>query len=103
MCRRIVYAPAALVVVAMMSAARAAEPTPVAPDREKAIRALDLGQADEVPADWFSPAPLAFSPLPPEPEDRPAVVPLPPAVGPGMAGLATLAAIRFGRRTCRRR
>ena len=35
--------------------------------------------------------------------ERPAVVPLPPALGTGLVGLGTMAALRVGRRVYRRR
>ena len=109
MCRGIRYAPAVLValVVVMPVTARAA---PAAADAPAAVdgggeasRRFDLGEADEAPADLFSPSPLDFVAAAPEPEEKPVVVPLPPALGPGLAGLASLAAVRVGRRVCRRR
>jgi hypothetical protein len=64
---------------------------------------VDLGETDLVSADLFMPAPLDVAPLPPEPHEAPVVVPLPPALGPGLAGLGTLAAMHVGRRAYRRR
>jgi hypothetical protein len=106
MYRGIAYTPAAVAALAIVVTAaptRAAADAAATGGRGESIRALDLGEVDEVPADLFRPAPIASAPPPPEPQETPVVVPLPPAVGPGLAGLATLAAMRVGRRAYRRR
>ena len=74
----------------------------------RSVRSFELPAADEAQPDLFTPDPLGISPAPlwveaPEPEEAPVVVPLPPALGTGLAGLATLAAVRVARRVYRRR
>ena len=104
MCRGMICAPAVVVALAaaLTMGARAAAAADVGAGGDGGVRTFDLGEIDEAPVDLFSPTPLAFAPTPPEPQDRPVVVPLPAAAGPGLAGLATLAVMRFGRRAYRR-
>ena len=109
MCRGTRYAPAALVALAVVmtvsarAAPAAADGRAVVVGDGEASPRFDLGEGEEAPADLFSPSPLEFVAAPPEPEEKPVVVPLPPALGPGLAGLASLAAVCVGRRVCRLR
>ena len=109
MCREIAYAPAVLLALAavMTVPARGAPGSETAtgapPPRGDVVHAFDLGETDEAPADLFAPTPLDLVALPPAPEEKPVVVPLPPALGPGLGGLAVLAVVRVGRRVYGRR
>lgn len=107
MCRGNAHAPAALAVLALLlivaTPAGAAFDAAATDGRDNVTLDIDIGAADEIPADLFMPTPLAVAPVPPEPHEAPVVVPLPPALGPGLAGLGTLAAMHVVRRVYRRR
>ena len=85
MCSRSAFAPAAaIVLIIALTNLTAAGATAGA-------IAHPADQSDDSPAGFVADG------------ERPAVVPLPPALGTGLVGLATMAVLRVGRRVYRRR
>ena len=100
MCSRTPYAPAglwALAVVMMLTASYASAAT--APDPADL---LGLAPTKDALEDVLGPASLSFAATA-EPQEKPVVVPLPPALATGLAGLGTMAVLRVGRRIYGRR
>ena len=85
----------AAVASAVVAAPAPAAVVPVGPSVDQ----FDLGSTDEPFRIDISSDPLAADPA----AEAPVVVPLPPALGAGMAALGAMAALRAGRRVVLRR